>query len=523
MFRCVKDGNKRRQGSTARAGLVSVLLSSLPVIGCSDPAPLPPTPAGVTLTIGYSHMTGEGQLHGIQQGSRLISREGLTLPNRDGRALPRLAESWSESVDGLTWTFTLRANALFHDGTPVDSNAVKRSLERSLASSDIQQYPGLADITLIETASPREVVVRLRQRSTFLLDDLGVSILKIEDGRPAIGTGPYVTVAGSGNELAMKAFERYYRGTPQIDQILWRAYPTVRTAWAAMMRGEIDLLYEVGPEVREFIEPEASVRVFPFLRNYNFAVVLNSRKKPFDKREVRRALNYAINRTHLVENALHGNGQETSGPVWPLHWAYDRSVAGYEYDPSRSIALLDSVDIPRVVRVANAATIPSRFAFTCLIPQSFALWERMTLIVQRDLARIGVDMQIESVPFEEFNRRIAAGDFDAVTLEFIFGNSPTRPYTFWYSTSKQNMWGYRSAAVDGSLDRIRRAATENEYREALRQFQIDTLDDPPAIFLAISQTARAVSRRFNVVAPPGSDILPTIGDWRPANRVETEN
>ena len=237
MLRCKEDGYKRRHESTPHAALVSVLLSLFSLSGCSQPSPPPPIPANVTLTIGYSHMTGEGQLHGIQQGSRLISREGLTLPNRDGRALPRLAESWTESVDGLIWTFKLRANALFHDGTPVDSLAVKRSLERSLASSDIDQYPGLTDITDIETPRPLEVVIRLRQRSTFLLDDLGVSILKIPEGKPAIGTGPYVTVAGSGNELEMKAFERYYRGTPQIDQILWRAYPTVRTAWAAMMRG----------------------------------------------------------------------------------------------------------------------------------------------------------------------------------------------------------------------------------------------------------------------------------------------
>jgi peptide/nickel transport system substrate-binding protein len=147
----------------------------------------------------------------------------------------------------------------------------------------------------------------------------------------------------------------------------------------------------------------------------------------------------------------------------------------------------------------------------------------MALIVQRDLARIGVDMQIESVPFEEFNRRIGAGQFDAVTLEFIFGNSPTRPYTFWYSTSKQNMWGYDNVDVDRSLDRVRRAGNETEYRDALRQFQVDTVVDPPAIFLAISQTARAVSRRFDVVAPSGSDILPTIGDWRPAHPVEAKD
>ncbi len=146
MLRCKEDGYKRRRGVTPRAGLVSVLLSLFSVFGCSQSPPQPPIPANVTLTIGYPHMTGEGQLHGIQQGSRLISREGLTLPNRDGKALPRLAESWAESADGLTWTFKLRANALFHDDTPVDSFAVKRSLERSLASSDIDLYPGLTDI-----------------------------------------------------------------------------------------------------------------------------------------------------------------------------------------------------------------------------------------------------------------------------------------------------------------------------------------------------------------------------------------
>ena len=261
----------------------------------------------------------------------------------------------------------------------------------------------------------------------------------------------------------MKAFDRYYRGRPQIDRILWRAYPTVRTAWAAMMRGEIDLLYEVGPEVREFIEPEASVRVFPFLRNYNFAVVLNSRRKPFDKREVRRALNYAINRTHLVSNALHGNGQAASGPVWPLHWAYDQIDRWLRVRSRHGQSLFWTQSaVPRLSARRTPPTIPSRFTFTCLIPESFALWERMALIVQRDLARIGVDMQIESVPFEEFNRRIAAGDFDAVTLEFIFGNSPSTAVSrSGIRRVKQNMWGYRNTAVDASLDRIRTSRERN--------------------------------------------------------------
>jgi peptide/nickel transport system substrate-binding protein len=263
--------------------------------------------------------------------------------------------------------------------------------------------------------------------------------------------------------------------------------------------------------------------MFPFLRHYTYAIVFNSSRKPFRGWQVRRALNYAIDRPALLEKAFRGHGQETSGPAWPLHWAYDGSAPEYGYDPSRAMALLDAAGIPPVSRSARNEKAPARLRFSCLIPDSFLLWERIALIVQRDLAQIGVDMQIESVPFEEFNRRIASGNFDAVTLEFIVGNSPSRPYTFWYSQSKQNVWGYANPSMDQSLDRIRRASTESEYREAFRQFQAESLHDPPAIFLALSQTARAINRRFQVIAPPGSDILPTIADWRPNDAEEMTN
>jgi ABC-type transport system substrate-binding protein len=78
-------------------------------------------------------------------------------------------------------------------------------------------------------------------------------------------------------------------------------------------------------------------------------------------------------------------------------------------------------------------------------------------------------------------------------------------------------------SVDDSLEGIRRASSEAEYRAAFRAFQLHMLDDPPAIFLALSQTARAVSDRFQVVTPTRSDILPTIADWQPASSARIAN
>lgn len=493
------------------AAILSYFLSS----ACTPSAAPANSPASdpVTLTIGVPVQTGEDPLYGAIQVSRLLDFEGLTLPARDGRAQPRLAENWSESSDGLTWTINLRANAFFHDGTRVDAVAVKDSLERSLKSANRDRSPGLNDILTIEAPSSSVVVIRLRDRSTFLLDDLGVSIVKPGPTGP-IGTGPFITTSRANNELVMLAVPNYYRGKPAIDRIVWRSYPALRTAWAAMMRGEIDFLYEVPPGAVEFIEPEASVQVFPFLRNYVYLVVFNSRRPPFSDRRVRNALNYAIDRKRLIDEALGGRGQQVSGPVWPLHWAHDPSVPGYSYDPSRATALLDTAKIPPLIQ-RDRTKAPGRFHFTCLLPDNFALFERMALIVQRDLAAIGVDMQIESVPFETFNRRIGEGDFDAVIMDLIVGNVASRPFTFWSTNSTQNVWGFSSPLLDRAFDRLRHAPDPSAYRTAFRQVQVESLDDPPAIFLALGQVTRAVSRRFQVVAAAGSDIFPSIPDWRP--------
>jgi len=493
---------------------VVLLVLSLPISqGCnSDPAVAVGSAGPVTLTIGYPHVTGQDPLHGMQQAARLISSEGLVLASRDGRVQPKLAERWTESPDGRTWRFSLRPNAFFHDGSPVNSEVVKASLERSLANADKDQYPGLADIVSVDAPTPHEIVINVRERSTFLLDDLGLAITKVESGSQSVAAGPYISQPPTGSDLTMTAFPRYYRGKPQIDYIVWKAYPTVRTAWAAMMRGEIDFLYEVGEDARQFVEGESSAEVFPFLRNYVYSVAFNLRRQTFNDGRVRRALNHAVNRSVIVERAFKTHGLPASGSAWPEHWAFDSSVAQYAYDPTRATALLD--EVLKVPDSSQPGHAPSRLRFTCILPENFTLWERMALLVQRDLAHVGVDMQLETVTVNEFNKRILTGDFDAVLIELIVGNTPTKPYTFWYSQSKRAFTGYKNAGVDGALDAIRHASNDNEYRRAFSAYQAELVADPPAIFLALGEVTRAVSKRFQVIAPPRSDILPTIGDWR---------
>ena len=140
-----------------------------------------------------------------------------------------------------------------------------------------------------------------------------------------------------------------------------------------MMRGEVDFLYEVGPEAVDFVQGESSLTVFRFLRNYAYGVILNSARPEFAKADVRRALNYAIDRQDIVRSAFRGHGVVATGPVWPQHWAFDSKVPSLTYDPVRATALLESASLHLSTPQKSA---PARFRFTCLLPENFVLWER---------------------------------------------------------------------------------------------------------------------------------------------------
>lgn len=393
----------------------------------------------------------------------------------------------------------------------MDSSSVKRSLEAYLKSGAGRSSPGLSDIVAIEAPDQFVLTLRLKERSTLLLDDLEAPITKVDDKGNVFGTGPYVVSSTSANEVVMTAFPRYYRGQSTIDRLVWRLFPTVRTAWAATMRGEVDFLYEVGPESREFLQSESSVALYSFLRNYISGVFFNTRRPMFRDPEIRKALSYAVDRANIVERAFRGHGTIANGPVWPLHWAYNASVQGYMYDPARAAASLKKV-ISASHKRGNPQAVT--LSFVCLIPENFQLWERLALMVQRDLAEIGVNMELEAVPTASFNQRITNGEFDAVLMEIVSGYSVSRPFAFWHSAGLHSFSGYHNLSTDSALEDIQRATGENEYKEAFSRFQNAIFDDPPAIFLAWGETARAVSRRFNVVKAPGGDIRMSISDWK---------
>jgi peptide/nickel transport system substrate-binding protein len=443
-----------------------------------------------------------------------LSVEGLTHLTPDGRTIPRLAESLSWERNGLSLRIVLRPEVTLHDGTPLTAHLTADLVREALARpANRIRFTSLSDITAVRAEGERDIVIDLSQRSAFLPEDLE---LPLAVGRDRIGTGPYRLIKEDAAETVMERFERYYGGVPHIERVIIKPFGPLRTAWASLLRGEVDMVMDVPPDAVQFVQNDA-VDVISFSRAYQYLVAFNSRRAPFDSPAVRRALNYAVDRQTLIQKVLQGHGNVSTGPLWPKHWAYDRSIAPYGFDAGLAMSLLNSAGIRHETR--SKGRPQSRLRFTCLIPAGFTLAERVGLTVQKQLYNIGVDMQFEVVPIEEFDIRVRSGRFEAMLIDMVSGPSFGRAYNLWGSARNVkgfNFFGYENTEAERLFGVLRTSTNEAAIRSATSNLQRVLLDDPPALFLAWNERSRAVRRDFQVVREPDRDPATTIWRWAAA-------
>jgi len=410
---------------------------------------------------------------------------------------PWLAEGWTIGKGGRSLLVKLRPNVTFHDGSPLDADALSKILPESL-----KNFMGsVSDVEEIRAVGKNTVEIVFRQPSPFILEALETPIQRA--GTPPLGTGPYIGTPGS--MTAFDANTSYYLGKPEIQHIDVTTYPSVRAAWAELLRDRIDWLWEGGPDAVDSMTSSSSVAMFTYTRRYQFALAFNPSSKALRSRDVRSGLNSAIDRDLVIKNALHGHGVASVGLVWPQHWALQNNRPKLAFDPKAASETLNRVK----------AKASDRIHFTCLIPPD-ALNERVALEVKRQFEGVGVDMAVEELTQEQLIERVGKGNYEATLFEFISGPTFLRPYLIWHTESPLNFGRFGSRSIDKALDAVRFSGSDADYRTAVANVNQILSDDPPAVFLAWQERARAVSKRFSVPSEPGRDILGTLRLWKPA-------
>jgi peptide/nickel transport system permease protein/peptide/nickel transport system substrate-binding protein len=267
---------------------------------------------------------------------------------------PGLAESWS-FTDPTTLVLNIRQGVTFHDGTPLNAEAVKFNLDRAKTDPKSNIKADVATVASVQATGPMQVTVKLNTPDSampaILSDRAGMMVsptaLKAASAgnlnRTPVGTGAYTFVSwADGERIITKRNEKYWKpNRPYMDGIEFAIIPELTTGARSVTAGQNDLIYQLPPRQKMIVERSPNLKVVTGPTLYVFQIFLNWGKPPFDDLRVRKAFNFAIDRESLVKASLAGLAEPAAMNLPKAHWAYDKSVAElYPYDVAKARQLL---------------------------------------------------------------------------------------------------------------------------------------------------------------------------------------
>ena len=491
----------RRLDSVVVVCLWAVAVGMLLVGGCTRPPP--PSPESATLRLGTQDTEETADVL-----VEMLSAEPLLVLDWHGRAVPRVAASWEWLENGRALSVRLRSDVRFHDGTPVTAPAVAALLRKSIPED---RAGGFRNLTSLDTPDQLTLIFRLSRPDSFLVEAIASALIR-DEANLNLRTGPFRIVSRTPGIHAERN-TGYYRGTPGIERVEVTFYDTQRAVFAAMISGTVDMLPEVNPESVEFLEGAAQFETFASVRPFYIPLVFNVRHPILKNVQVRRALAQSIDREEIVRQAMRGHARIAHDPMWPSHWAYNGAARPHAYDPAAARAQLDVAGFP-VRPAANADRMASRFQLNCIFYNKDFQFERIAVLLQRQLEDVGVDLVLTGVDQATLVRRAGTGDFDSYVFQLTSGKAFDWTYRFWHSAGGYQSTGYNGADI--ALDDLRKSSADADVRVALATLRQRFFEDAPAVFLAWPETTRAVDSRFDIGDRSDPEVFANLWKWRRA-------
>jgi peptide/nickel transport system substrate-binding protein len=327
--------------------------------------------------------------------------EHLVRLTLDGTSIePGLASSWDVSKDGTIWTFHLRQGVAFHDGTPLDADAVVFSFGKATGPESSAYFRAVKKVEALDSSTVRFTLVipfapfltYLGVCQTAIVSPTAARKLGGEFSRHPVGTGPFRFVSWiPGKSVTLERNASYWGEQAKVDRIVYRVISDPRERLQAIESGSVDVNLDVLPEDLPVAALHPNLKVLRFA-SYNIAyVAMNTDRAPFDDARVRRAASHAVNRTALINLIYQGLAEATVGPVPPSMWGYNKDVETYEFDPAAARRLLS--ERPRPIDRVQFHVFDSARTY---LPNPIEVGRR----VQRNLADIGLDTEliVEDLP-----------------------------------------------------------------------------------------------------------------------------
>ncbi|MCS6774417.1 MAG: peptide ABC transporter substrate-binding protein [Anaerolineae bacterium] len=471
---------------------------------------------------------------------------GLTRLTESGEAQPDLAESWTVSSDGITYTFTLRPDARWEDGEPITAQDVAFTVKLLQDPS----FPGLStlsqawsDVTVIPV-SERTVQFQLSRPRASFLNHTAIGLLPshLLSGTTAValpnspfnlqpvGSGPWrvtsISTGASGiASIELEPSSTYFGARPKLDRLVFRYFPTSAALLDAFRNGEVDGMANLSHEALTEAErlPETVIYTMPQAR---FAALLfnlrpDSGVIALTEPAVRQALLLALDRPAIIRDVLQGRAVLADTPMIPGTWAWSAEVRLPGRDLERARDLLVKAGYSRAVVAPFNTEVWQKdgepVSFTLLTPDS-GIYPEVARAMAQQWRDLGIPVAVLPVRGLVPNF-LARRQFQAALVEILLEGDPD-PLALWHGSRRDrgaNFTGWDNAEVNEWLEQAHQTLDRAVRIELYQRFQKRFAEELPAIPLYYPAYTYVLSSRVrNVQVGPivyPSDRFRSLSEW----------
>ena len=430
--------------------------------------------------------------------------EGLTAIDKDLKTVPGLAQSWSISADGKTYTFKLRSGVKFHDGSAMEAedvvSTIKRVLSKDIASPLASRLSAVDSANAVDATDRRdeaqgalrcapELARPHRHRAEFHGG---------EQGRPAEDAGRHgpVQVPGMAAERLHSSGqnEAYWdKGMPKLAGLKFNIVPESATRQVGLSNGQYALLPNIDAATALQLKGKPNAKLAETMDLAYTLIGMNTSKPPFDNPKVREAVNYAINRQEIVDAALFGAGVP-GGPLSPAlkSWALNvNQFACYKPDPAKAQALLKEAGVATPVAVSMK-----------VLPRQDI--KDIAQVVQEQLNKAGFKVELINQEQGQFIQDWRNSNFD-LFASLNAGQPDPDDYFFrtFRTGGSTNVFKYSDTEIDGLLDQARTTQDQAARKAAYDKVQQKLACSGPVAHLTYGTLFSAMNAKLQ-----GYDVMP---------------
>ena len=453
----------------------------------------------------------------------LIYESLLRLNTRTLQIEPNLAQSWTVSSDGLIYTFTLRRDATFSDGSTVDASDVKYTIDRILnPNTRSPQASFLAPVSEVAIVNPFVVRFTLKQPTASFLSLLtgpsrGIIPVNFEDkvGDPkvkALGSGPFVLAEFGPGSVRLARNDRYWRkdasGTrlPYADAVVYRVIPDAATLRAAVRAGEVDLIIGFGVDITaaRALQGVSGLRIMSTPDLTYSLVGIHAGKPPFNDVRVRQALSLGVDREQIVQVVYGGRGT-VGGPIPPTleEWKPipGARLPNYRRDVNRAKQLLQ--------QAGHGSGLTIKMMPIPTVPEAVQLAQ----VLKEQLAPAGFNVELEQVDFATFLARWRGSNFDTfVSLNGGSIDPDIHLSRHIYSTGSTNVFKFTSRDIDQLLDQARVTPDPAKRVEMYNRVQRLIVEQVPFLFIAYADLFAVARTQLNGFVLASTRTMTPLGE-----------